>query len=157
MRILCCLDGSNSEQMQRAVSTFLNTGASTIGLLYVIDKRPHEEIERQRERFLRGPRITPQRYEQMQQAEGISAQEVLEEAQHSFPDAELLRREGKPEREIVQCAAEWGANLIVISPRSPQNAEPLLGPKSVGHIARFVLDHAPCPVLLMRQQTTASA
>jgi arsenical pump membrane protein len=25
-----------------------------------------------------------------------------------------------------------------------------IGPKSVGHVARFVLDHAPCPVLLLR-------
>jgi hypothetical protein len=27
---------------------------------------------------------------------------------------------------------------------------PHLGPKSIGHVARFVLDHAPCPVLLVR-------
>ena len=26
----------------------------------------------------------------------------------------------------------------------------VIGPKSVGHVARFVLDHAPCPVLLAR-------
>jgi len=36
-------------------------------------------------------------------------------------------------------------------PRSPTFGGPTLGPKSVGHVARFVLDHAPCPVLLLRQ------
>ncbi|GAC1656538.1 MAG: hypothetical protein NVS4B12_29030 [Ktedonobacteraceae bacterium] len=38
----------------------------------------------------------------------------------------------------------------MICPRSPQSGGPIIGPKSVGHIARFVVDHAPCPVLLVR-------
>ena len=64
--------------------------------------------------------------------------------------AEKLQRQGRPEREIVNCAAEWNADLIVICPRSPLSGSPPIGPKSVGHVARFVLDHAPCPVLLVR-------
>jgi arsenical pump membrane protein len=33
------------------------------------------------------------------------------------------------------------------------NAKPTIGPKSIGHVARFVLDHAPCPLLLARPVT----
>ena len=64
--------------------------------------------------------------------------------------AEGIERTGRPEREIVQAALEWRADVIVICSRSEPEGAPPLGPKSVGHVARFVLDHAPCPVLLLR-------
>lgn len=150
MRILCCLDGTNVEQVSKAVSTFLPSDALTIGLLYVIDTGPHEEMERKRERFLRPHELPLARREQMRQAEQASTQEILEEGSRYLPGAEQLQRQGRPEREIVNCAAEWNADLIVICPRSQLSGGPPIGPKSVGHVARFVLDHAPCPVLLVR-------
>jgi nucleotide-binding universal stress UspA family protein len=79
-----------------------------------------------------------------------AAQDILQEGARYLPGAEMLHREGRPEREIVQCALEWNADLVVICPRSPGLGGPPLGPRSVGHVARFVLDHAPCPVLLVR-------
>ncbi len=150
MRVLCCLDGSNIEQLSKAVSSMLRADALTIGLIHVIDSEPHGELERQRERFLPHPPLPPHRRDQILQAEVETAQEILQEGSRYFPNAELLRREGRPEREIVQSAAEWGADLIVICSRSLRSPGPPLGPKSIGHVARFVLDHAPCPVLLVR-------
>ena len=150
MRVLCCLDGTNIEQLSTAVSTMLRSDALMLGAIYVIDSGPHEEIERQRERFLRPPRPPIARREQMRQAEEVSAQDILDEGSRYLSGAEPLKREGRPEREIVQCAAEWRADLVVICSRSPGGGGPSLGPKSVGHVARFVLDHAPCPVLLVR-------
>jgi nucleotide-binding universal stress UspA family protein len=151
MRVLCCLDGTNSEQESKTVTVMLNPASLTIGLLYVIDSGPQGNLERQRERFMRPAHHPRARHDQMRQAETASAQEILDEGLRFLPGAELLQRQGRPEREIVQCAADWNANLIVICPRSPLLSEPLIGPKSVGHVARFVLDHAPCPVLLARQ------
>lgn len=150
MRVLCCLDGTNIEQISKAVGAMLQPDARTIGLLYVIDSSPHGEMERQRERFLRPPHPPMARREQMRQAEEASAQDILEEGTRYLPGAEQLQREGRPEREIVQCTTDWSADLIVICPHSPKNPRPPLGPKSVGHVARFVLDHAPCAVLLVR-------
>ena len=150
MRVLCCLDGTNIEQVHKAVSTMLRTDAPTIGIVYVIDSGPHGEIERQRERFLRRLELPPHRREQMQQAESTAAEDILEEGGRYFPGAEVIRKEGRPEREIVNTATECGADLVVICSRSSQSPGPPLGPKSVGHVARFVLDHAPCPVLLVR-------
>jgi len=150
MRILCCLDGSNIERVSNAVSSFLRSEPLTIGLIYVTDSGPHAEIGRQRERFLRPHELGPARREQMRAAEQSSAQDILEEGLRYLPGADTIRREGRPEREIVNFAAEWHADLIVICPRSPQNDGPVLGPRSVGHVARFVLDHAPCAVLLVR-------
>jgi nucleotide-binding universal stress UspA family protein len=86
----------------------------------------------------------------MRRAEGMAAQEILEEGSRSLGGAEMLQRTGRPEREIVQAAMEWQADVIVICSRSSIRGGPSLGPKSVGHVACFVLDHAPCPVLLVR-------
>lgn len=154
MRVLCCLDGTNIEALHQTVSTMLNSANLTIGLLYVIDSGPRGDIERTRERLFRPQRLPPSREEQLRQVETASAQEIAQEGQRYFSQGETLQRAGRPEREIVQCAAEWQANLILICPRSPEFAGPPLGPKSVGHVARFVLDHAPCPVLLVRPVQT---
>ena len=151
MRVLCCLDGTNIEQISKALTPFTATETLTIGLLYVIDQGPHGEVERTRERFMRtsGPLFSPRR-DQMKQVDDVTAQDILNEGLRYLPTAELLRHEGRPEREIVNYAAEWKADLIVICPRSHYGGKAEIGPKSVGHVARFVLDHAPCPVLFVR-------
>ncbi|MGN6869061.1 MAG: universal stress protein [Solirubrobacteraceae bacterium] len=57
--------------------------------------------------------------------------------------AELLARRGKVEREVLEACA--GADLLVLA----RDGERRLEPKSVGPRTRFVLDHAPCQVLLV--------
>lgn len=151
MRILCCLDGTNSEPLSKAAALFAGPGLLTFGLLYVTDTEPRREIERTRERFLRRPTEPPgPRQYQMRQAEQASAQDILDEGLRALPGAEIIQREGRPEREIVNCAAQWQADVILILPRANYGERPTIGPKSVGHVARFVLDHAPCPVFLAR-------
>jgi nucleotide-binding universal stress UspA family protein len=57
--------------------------------------------------------------------------------------AETLQRRGRVEHEVVAAAA--GADLLVLA----RDGELRPGPKSLGPRARFVVDHAPCPVLLV--------
>jgi nucleotide-binding universal stress UspA family protein len=152
MRVLCCLDGSNINQISQAVSTMLRADALTLGAIYVIDTGPQGEMERQRERYFRTGPLAPQRKEQMQQAEQLAAQDILDEGSRYLSGAELLQKTGKPEREIVANATTWKADVIVICSRSPNKPGAATGPRSVGHVVRFVLDHAPCPVLLVREQ-----
>ena len=102
---------------------------------------------------MRGPALNPRRSELLRNAEAGAAQDILEEGAKYLPGAERIQRTGRPEREIVTFAQEWHADLIVICPRLPQSNGQAIGPKSVGHVARFVLDHAPCPVLLVRPVT----
>lgn len=153
MRVLCCLDGTNIEQISKALSSLLIADERTIGLIYVTDSGPHAEIERKREGLLRPRHPSGPLSERMRQAETVAAQDILQEGLRYLPGTETLHREGRPEREIVNCAAEWNADLVIICPRSPEYGGPAIGPKSVGHVARFVLDHAPCPVLLIRSLT----
>jgi nucleotide-binding universal stress UspA family protein len=56
----------------------------------------------------------------------------------------FVRLRGRPEREVVAAAVE--ADLLVLA-RDGDDRQ--LGPSSLGPQARFVVDHAPCPVLLV--------
>ena len=151
MRVLVCLDGTNGEQVSKAMEMLSATQPLALGILYVIDTGPRKDIEHTRIRFLRRRDPPRPRRDEMKQAELAAAQDVLNEGLRYLPNAETFQRQGRPEREIVNVAAEWQADLVIICPRGEYGGKPSLGPKSVGHVARFVLDHAPCPVLLVRQ------
>jgi nucleotide-binding universal stress UspA family protein len=60
--------------------------------------------------------------------------------------AARLAPAGRPEHAVVEAAA--GFDLLVLSRTNTQ-----IGPHSLGHAARFVVDHAPCAVLLVRPGT----
>lgn len=55
-----------------------------------------------------------------------------------------LERTGRIEREVV--AAAEGAGLLILARDGDRTR---LGPKSLGPASRFVVDHVPCPVLLV--------
>ncbi len=150
MRILGCLDGTNAEQIAHAVQMFFANQAPTIALLTVIDVGPRHDIDLVRERFLRHPMHHKAITDEMLAAETAAAQETLNTGTSYLKDAETMLRQGRPELEIVNAAAEWKADLILIDARAEYGEPPHIGPKSIGHVARFVLDHAPCPVLLIR-------
>jgi nucleotide-binding universal stress UspA family protein len=74
-----------------------------------------------------------------------AADELLRDARSRLGRAaEVTIRHGRIEREVVAAARE--ADLLVLARRG-EHEHP--GPKSIGHGARFVLDHAPCAVLLV--------
>jgi len=58
---------------------------------------------------------------------------------------ELLHRRGRVEREVVSAVAQ-GVDLLVIARDGDRSR---LGPRSLGPATRFVVDHAPCSVLLV--------
>jgi hypothetical protein len=107
MRVLCCLDGTNAAHMSKATAMLSTSQPLTLGLLYVIDIRPRKDMEHTRERFLRAPVLPSSRQKAMQQADQASAQDILNEGSAHFTAAERLQRQGPPEREIVNAAAEW--------------------------------------------------
>ncbi|MFJ6385712.1 universal stress protein [Kitasatospora sp. NPDC092039] len=74
-----------------------------------------------------------------------SARELLDAAAERLgrPCAHV-ERTGRVEREVV--AAVEGAELLVLARDGDRTR---LGPHSLGPATRFVVDHAPCPVLLV--------
>jgi nucleotide-binding universal stress UspA family protein len=55
-----------------------------------------------------------------------------------------IERSGVPEREVVTAVAD--AALLIVARDGDRSR---LGPKSLGKATRFVVDHAPCPVLVV--------
>jgi nucleotide-binding universal stress UspA family protein len=74
-----------------------------------------------------------------------AARDLLEAAAARLgrPARRVLRR-GRVEREVVEQAA--GADLLVAARDGDRSR---LGPRSLGPATRFVVDHAPCQVLLL--------
>ena len=74
-----------------------------------------------------------------------SAGELLDAAARRLGrPCDRAERHGQPEREVVSATA--AADLLIMARDGDQSR---LGPKSLGKAARFVVDHAPCPVLLV--------
>jgi nucleotide-binding universal stress UspA family protein len=71
------------------------------------------------------------------------AQELLAAARERFArPARVESRRGHVERELLEACSD--ADLLIVM----RDGEPRLGPKSLARQARFVVDHAPCGVLL---------
>jgi len=77
------------------------------------------------------------------QAEAEQALLASAERRLGRPSVRETRR-GRAEREVL--AACLDADLLIMA-RDGDRSRP--GPRSLGHASRFVLDHAPCPVLLV--------
>jgi nucleotide-binding universal stress UspA family protein len=82
-----------------------------------------------------------------------SAREMLDAAAGRLNRrCSVVQRRGRVEREVV--AAAEGADLLVVA-RDGDDAR--LGPRSLGPASRFVVDHAPCQVLLIWPRETPGA
>jgi nucleotide-binding universal stress UspA family protein len=74
-----------------------------------------------------------------------SARELLEAAAGRLGrPCTTAERHGRAEREVVSAAE--GADLLILA---RDGDDTRLGPRSLGPASRFVVDHAPCPVLLV--------
>ncbi|MFJ3230874.1 universal stress protein [Streptomyces sp. NPDC086787] len=83
--------------------------------------------------------------DRMEESGERSATALLEAAAGRLGGAcSRVERGGRAEREVV--AAAEGADLLVLARDGDRSR---LGPHSLGPAARFVVDHAPCPVLLV--------
>ena len=121
-------------------------------LAHVIDTGARGEIERARGHPLPRP-VPPHRLRAIGEAERHAAEAALKEAAETARAlgacAETVPAEGEPGRIVARMAGERACALVVVGVRVNRRDEPP-GPHSVGHTARFVLGHSPCPILLMR-------
>jgi nucleotide-binding universal stress UspA family protein len=77
-------------------------------------------------------------------AESTAAELLDRAAQRLGRPAATQHRSGQVERQVVE--ATDGADLLVCARDGDRSR---LGPRSLGPATRFVVDHAPCPVLLV--------
>lgn len=101
-----------------------------------------EEVARGPALLGRHPRPAPE--PALRQIADEEAQALLAAASERLGrPARTESRRGHVERELLDAAA--GADLLLLA----RDGELRPGPKSIGRRARFVLDHAPCRVLLV--------
>lgn len=151
-----------SEFLERTLGQ-IDWTAAELHLLHVVDTRPLRE-------FNFAARVLPARArEAAERARAMGAlgaeagQRMLEEAEtlaasHLPPGTTIHRRQrtGIPEQEIIGVAHEVKASLIVLGaaeepPQEPPGpAHPERFPRRhLSPVVRFVVDHAPCDVLLV--------
>ena len=128
---------------QACVDAARDLAAGPVVLLHVIDAAAIQAMAGARAGLL--GRAIPMRVPAVPDALSVAQAELLDAAQTRLDrPAERLARHGQIEREVVAACADAG--LLVLA-RDGDHAR--LGPRSLGHATRFVLDHAPCRVLLV--------
>jgi nucleotide-binding universal stress UspA family protein len=168
MRLLLCLDGTSTEHLLATTLELAHVADAPVRLVHVLDSGHAEQAGFFRDRYVGRSGLGSGWQAQLDAAARERGEETLREASarlaqllaarspsgapttSAAPPAEALLLAGRPEQEIVRLAREWPASLIALCARRADGPAHPPGPHSVGHVARFVLDHAPCPVLLVR-------
>lgn len=158
--ILVALAGAEDQALVADVSALLGAGGPTleVRLLHVVDSGPRGLLP-----IGPGPRRGPwpkppeaSTQTRMTAAEDEAATALLAMWHSRFagalPGATITTevRRGQPEHEIIAAATTFQAHAVVLCAR-PRSGPTEAGPRSVGHVARFVVDHAPVPVLMVRR------
>ena len=101
----------------------------------------------------RPSRPHPSHKPELNHAEEVGGEEALEEALDALKElglrGEARLERGRPNQLIVEMAQRVNADLIAIA-RCERADHLQQGLASLGHNARFIVDHAPCDVLLLR-------
>jgi nucleotide-binding universal stress UspA family protein len=159
MRALVAVGASQEVAWLSALLALLPAATTDLALVHIVDLGPRHEWEQARERFMARAPLRPDRAASLADAERAHGQAALARAEAALRGAgyqgpltqHLLA--GHPERELVAAATTLAAGVILL--RARERPGPASGPASVGHVARFVADHAPCPVLLLRGDSAA--
>lgn len=158
MRIICSIGqraGADLVRRVLAVTAGTPSAAPELVLVYVINAGQRHDLAQISGPLRFGPRGAGPRHDAaIDAAEEAAGRASLAEAEAAAQTAGVRAvarvERGKPEQVVVAVAREVQADLVAIRARDHAEGHPFLGPASVGHVARFVLDHAPCDVLLLR-------
>jgi nucleotide-binding universal stress UspA family protein len=152
MRLLAGIAASGGLEPLGELDHLLSLRDQELVLVHVIDNSARGEMDLARGRLLPRP-LPPHRLREIGQAERQAADATLREAAAAASALgarpETVVAEGEPGRVISELAARRGCELVAVTAREDRGVE-RPGPRSLGHTARFVTDHSPCPVLLVR-------
>ncbi|MFN8592006.1 MAG: universal stress protein [Thermomicrobiales bacterium] len=152
---LICLDGYRVDSVLDAAAATLNPALAWV-LFFVSDTRPTEEVEHALQR-LPGRDSGRHRAEARIRHVVKWSEEDVRAAVTAWLNAadypaELVVRRGRPEQEILRLAEERSVSLIALGGgRGLPGRYPGPGPAPLSPVARYVVDHALCDVLLLRR------
>jgi nucleotide-binding universal stress UspA family protein len=143
MLIICAIGQRGGPELVKRLTEIIGIHADLL-LLHVIDTGPRHDLGK----YLRVHEL------ELEAAEDAAGRAAMEEAiktarQEGLKVTSSIKK-GRPGEIIVQTASESNAAFIAIRASEGAAGHPRLGPASVGHTARFVVDHAPCDIFLLR-------
>lgn len=148
MNILFSIRGQRLDEQWRKASRFVDFRAHTLYFLHVFDPTVIEGVE-EAQHYTLPRRLSPQREAEMRAAERARSEERLAQAKAlAAADgvaAETILAEGPVGPTILRIAQERCIDLLILGRQHPGLERFLLG-----GVARFVVDKAPCSVLLLR-------
>jgi nucleotide-binding universal stress UspA family protein len=149
--LLVLVDGLHNEETFAALSRLVGLQDAAVLLVFVRSPGPRAGLDLVRRRP-GGHRLPPHREHELSQAELEAGAGALVEAERlaraSAASVETMQVSGEPGRTVCELAARRNVDLVVI--RAGGRDRPPLGPGSLGPTARYVTDHSPAPVLLVR-------
>jgi nucleotide-binding universal stress UspA family protein len=153
------VDGGGIEAMLDTVSSRVPNTTEWL-VIHVVDTRGRIDLGMLRSGVAGAGPLTAQHRADIESAADDRAREVLSAAgaalqARAFACAGTFQRRGEPGREICTFAAAQRVDLVVVHARRRPGAT--VGPPSVGPTARFFVDHAPWPVLVLRGLTSRLA
>ena len=148
MRVLFCLAGQRLREQWGKAAALIDLGLHEVTILHVVDDSMVEAVDAaQRHSLPRG--VGGEREARMRQALQEAGRRIVSEAlalaHETGVHATGLVRGGKPQAVILKVAEEVGAEAIILGRQHPG-----LEGKILGGISRFVVDQAPCTVVLLR-------
>ena len=151
MRILCAIGIRRGLELLKRVSRVVKPD-DELFLVHVVDVGPRHDLNHL-EGTLRPHHLQRAELNEAEQDAGTDTlQEAREKAEEiGIPVVTTLKR-GRPEDVILELARESAVDVIALLARERPHGHPLQGPPSIGHTARFIIDHAPCDVLVFRER-----
>lgn len=150
-RVLVLVDGLHTVELIGAVGRVLPLQGADVLLVYVHAAATRAGLEMAGHRP-GGHRLPPHRVREVEEAEHQSGARALAEAAAAVRDVaetvELSELRGEAGKLVCESAARWLADVVVVRAGGPDR--PPVAPASLGPAARFITDHAPCAVVVLR-------
>jgi nucleotide-binding universal stress UspA family protein len=150
LRVLILVDALHPQELLEALERFVSSEVDLL-LVYVEGPSARAGLEMLGHRP-GGARMPPHRAHGLAEAEATRATDALAEAEklarRRMSAVEVVTASGEAGQVVCGLAARRQVDLVVV--RAGGRDRPPAGPKSLGPAARFITDHSPCPVLLLR-------
>ncbi|HTP59363.1 MAG TPA: universal stress protein [bacterium] len=151
MRILCAIGIRRGAELVRRLSHIARPGDELV-LVHVLDDGPRHDLNHL-EGTIRPHHAQREELDAAEQDAGSAALKEAAEAARAAGLSAVTRLErGRPEQAVVALAAQLAVDMVAVLAREAPGTHPLKGPPSIGHTARFILDHVAADVAVFREK-----
>ncbi|MGC8718579.1 MAG: universal stress protein [Thermodesulforhabdaceae bacterium] len=143
-KILIPVDFSENSQKAVSYGMFLaKTYGASVYMMHVISQRIVDAIHELSIKGYKGDFVEIMKEVRQDREKEMKA--LVASSSADNVQVEFVLKEGRPGNEIVDTAKELGIDLIVIG----HQGRSALGSLLLGSVAQYVVNHTPCPILVI--------